>query len=151
MNFLSSGQRTGVSQNGRRGAARRPGYIPRPEVPVDYDADRAPDPAAWLAAEEPARLAAVEAHHRTPPRGHPPTPAPRVHAALHVVVEEQLATGDPPAARRALERLLASGRSRHDAVHAIADVAADSARAALGSGRFDAEAYARALDGLAAG
>jgi hypothetical protein len=118
---------------------------------VDYDADRPPDAAAWLAADEPLRLAAVEAHHRALAARHPPTPALRVHAALHVVVEEQLATGSPPGARRALARLVAAGRSRHEALHAIADVAADAARAALTTkGGFDAAAYARALDSLAA-
>jgi len=117
---------------------------------VDYDADRPPDPAAWLAADGATRLAAVEAHHRVPSPAQPPAPALRVHAALHVVVEEQLATGDPPQARRALARLVAAGRSRHEAVHALAEVAADSARSALATGRFDAEAYARALDGLSA-
>jgi hypothetical protein len=117
---------------------------------VDYDADRPPDPAAWLAAAPAARLAAVEAHHREGAPGAALTPAARVHAALHVVVEEQLATGEPPEVRRALARLLASGRPRHDALHALADVAADAARAALANGRFDTAAYARALDGLAA-
>lgn len=118
---------------------------------MDYDAERAPDARAWLEAAGPARLAAVEAHHRGIAALHPPTPALRVHAALHVVVEEQLATGSPPEARRALERLVSAGRSRHEALHALADVAADFARAALSSGRFDAGAYARALDALAAG
>lgn len=117
---------------------------------MDYDADRPPDAAAWLAADEPQRLAAVEAHHRAVAASHPPMRAARVHAALHVVVEEQLATGSPPEVRRALARLVAAGRTRHEAVHAIAEVAADSARAALSEGRFDAAAYARALDQLAA-
>lgn len=116
---------------------------------MDYDAERPPDAASWLAAEEPLRLAAVEAHHRAIAARHPPMPALRVHAALHVVVEEQLATGSPPETRRALARLVAAGRSRHEALHAIANVAADAARAALSKRGFDAAAYARALDGLA--
>lgn len=115
---------------------------------MDYDADRPPS-AAWLEADEPRRLAAVEAHHRAIAGSDAPTPALRVHAALHVVVEAQLAAGSPPEARRAVERLVARGRSRHDAVHAVAEVAAEAARGALASGRFDAAAYARALDALA--
>ena len=117
---------------------------------MDYDADRAPDPDAWLATSEPLRLAAVEVHHRALARPHPATPKPRLHAAIHVVVEDQLAADRPPEARRALARLLASGRTRHEAVHAIADVVAGAAQAALSGARFDAGAYARALDALGA-
>lgn len=117
---------------------------------MDYDAERAPEPEAWLAADEQGRVAAVEAHHRALARPHPATPKPRLHAAIHVVVEDQLATGEPPEARRALDRLVRGGRSRHEAVHAIADVVASAAQGALAGGRFDAAAYARALDALGA-
>ena len=114
-----------------------------------YDAERAPFPERWLEAAEPARVAAVEAHHQTLSAPHPATPRPRVHAAIHVVVENQLAADRPPEVRRALERLVRGGRSRHEAVHAIADVVATAAQAALAGGRFDADGYARALDALA--
>jgi hypothetical protein len=117
---------------------------------MTYDADRAPDPAAWDAADEGERVAAVQAHHATLGSRHPPTPQPRLHAALHVVVESQLAAGNPPEARRALARLTAGGLGRHDAVHAIASAAADATNAALAAGRFDRAAYARALDALTA-
>jgi ATP/maltotriose-dependent transcriptional regulator MalT len=117
---------------------------------VDYDADRAPDPAAWARTPEPERLAAVEAHHRGLRAPHPATPQPRVHAAIHVVVESQLASGAPPEARRALDRLVHGGLSRHEAIHAIADVAAAAVQRALGGASFDAAAYARALDALTA-
>src|SRR5512138_3269939 len=120
------------------------------EPPLDYDADRAPDPAAWTAASDAERLAAVEAHHRALAAPHPPVRQPRVHAAIHLVVESQLATGAPPEARRAMDRLVRGGLSRHDAVHAIASVAAAAAQGALSGGRFDAAAYARALDALTA-
>jgi ATP/maltotriose-dependent transcriptional regulator MalT len=112
---------------------------------VDYDADRAPEPAAWLAADEGERLAAVEAHHRTL-TSHAAQPKPRLHAAIHLVVEGQLATGDPPEARRALERLVAGGLPRHEAVHAIGLLVADAVGSALNGRRFDAAGYARELD-----
>ena len=117
---------------------------------MDYDAERAPLPDRWLATAEPLRVAAVEAHHRALSAPHPPTARPRVHAAIHVVVENQLAEDRPPEVRRALDRLVRAGRSRHEAVHAIADVVASAAQAALAGGRFDAAAYARALDALGA-
>jgi len=115
---------------------------------VDYDADRTPDPEAWRDADEGARLAAVEAHHRARIGPHPETREPRVHAAIHVVVESQLASGEPPQARRALERLVRGGLSRHEAVHAIASLVASAAQSALSGARFDAAAYGRALDAL---
>lgn len=115
---------------------------------MDYDADRAPEPRAWKDATQEERLRAVEAHHRALTLPHPPTPKARVHAALHIVVEDQLAAAAPPEVRRAVERLVAAGLTRHDALHAVGRVAADALDAALSGGRFDAAAYARALDSL---
>jgi hypothetical protein len=118
---------------------------------MDYDADRDPDLNAWKEASQDERLRAVEEHHRALGGPHPPMPKPRVHAALHLVVEDQLATGEPPEARRALERLVAGGLTRHEALHAVGRVAADALDAALAGGRFDREAYARALEALRPG
>jgi hypothetical protein len=66
------------------------------------------------------------------------------------VVEDQLASGAPPEARRAMDRLVRAGLSRHEAVHAIASVVAATAQGALAGTRFDPGAYARALDALTA-
>lgn len=118
---------------------------------MDYDGDRAPDPRAWKDATQEERLRAVEAYHHALTRPHPPTPKPRVHAALHLVVEDQLASGEPPEVRSAIERLVAAGLARHDALHAVGRVAADALDAALAGGHFDAAAYARALDSLGPG
>ncbi|WP_242337852.1 MULTISPECIES: DUF1841 family protein [unclassified Anaeromyxobacter] len=115
---------------------------------MDYDADRAPEPRAWKDVPQEERLRAVEAHHHALSRPHPPMPKPRVHAALHLVVEDQLASGEPPQARGAVERLVAGGLTRHEALHVVGRVAADALDAALKGGRFDAAAYARALDAL---
>lgn len=118
---------------------------------MDYDADRAPEPRAWKDVPQEERLRAVEAHHHALSRPHPPMPKPRVHAALHLVVEDQLASGEPPQARGAVERLVAGGLTRHEALHVVGRVAADALDAALAGGRFDAAAYARALDALGPG
>jgi hypothetical protein len=115
---------------------------------VDYDANHAPDPEAWRDADEGERLAAVEAHHRALAGPHPPTPRPRVHAAIHLVVESQVAAADPPQARRALDRLVRGGLSRHEAVHALGSLVASALHGALSEARFDAAAYGRALDAL---
>lgn len=116
---------------------------------MHYDATRAPDPATWLESDEQGRLAAVERHHAHL-TAHPRTPKPRLHAALHLVVENQLALGEPPEARRALERLLAAGLDRHEAVHAIALLVSDVMTAAMEGRPFDARVYAAELDALTA-
>jgi Domain of unknown function (DUF1841) len=43
---------------------------------------------------------------------------------MHVVVENQLAAGNPPEAGETLERLVTSGLTRHETIHAIASVVA---------------------------
>jgi hypothetical protein len=150
----------GAPRRAARSPAGAPAAPPRPAVhsaraqarrwTLDYDADRAPDPAAWTAAPEADRLAAVEAHHRALAAPHPAVRQPRVHAAIHLVVENQLASGSPPEARRAMDRLVRAGLSRHEALHAIASVVAATAQGALSGARFDPGAYARALDALTA-
>jgi hypothetical protein len=85
-----------------------------------YDADRRPEPAAWLALDEYARIELVAAYHR---RHHPRTPRIRLHSTFHAVVENQLAEG-VPAVVETLDRLRAEGLSRHDAIHAIGSVLA---------------------------
>lgn len=65
----------------------------------------------------------VEEYHRDP-RIDLSESARRVHATIHVVVENQLAIPDEPVAR-ALSRLMREGLSRHDAVHAIGSLVAE--------------------------
>jgi len=115
---------------------------------IAYDPERAPDPERWREAGQAERVDAVEAHHAGSKGPHPIVDRPRVHAALHVVVEDQLARDEPPEVRQALARLLAGGLARHEALHAIGRVASDALAATLAEGRFDARSYAKALDAL---
>jgi hypothetical protein len=46
----------------------------------------------------------------------------KLHGVAHVIVEKQVAMGDPPAAREALARLMGEGLDRHDALHAVGSV-----------------------------
>jgi hypothetical protein len=46
----------------------------------------------------------------------------KIHGAAHVIVENQIALGDPPATQEALTRLIGEGLTRHDAVHAVGSV-----------------------------
>lgn len=83
-----------------------------------YDPEHAPAPAQWLALDETERIEAVRRYHR---KTRVKLPSMNAHAAVHVMVENQLAEGLPQA-KRALERLLGAGLDRHDSIHAIASV-----------------------------
>ena len=88
-----------------------------------YDTDVAPDAGEWLAIDEGERILLVERYHRDA-RVNIPKAARTLHASMHVVAENQLASNDEPVVR-ALTRLMQEGLSRHDAVHAIGSVVAE--------------------------
>jgi hypothetical protein len=85
-----------------------------------YNPEAAPDPEQWLALDEGERIHLVESYHRDA-RVDLPKAARPMHASIHVVIENQLASNDEPVVR-ALARLRKEGLSRHDAVHAIGSV-----------------------------
>ncbi|PID38918.1 MAG: hypothetical protein CSA24_00380 [Deltaproteobacteria bacterium] len=72
----------------------------------------------------------------------------RLHASLHTVVESQLSDPTTPFVARAFERLQHDGLTRHEAIHAIADVASTELMAALSEGRYDAGRYRGAIEAL---
>jgi hypothetical protein len=90
-----------------------------------YDADQAPDPTAWLALDEAERTALVARHHRGRVERtlHAPEYNRQLHVAFHVLLENQIAAGDPPATAAAVARLCGDGLRRHAALHAALDVA----------------------------
>lgn len=88
-----------------------------------YDPEAAPITEDWLALDEDERILLAEGYHRNA-RIDLPKSARRLHASIHVVVENQLALNDEPVVR-AFARLIKEGLSRHDAVHAIGSVVAE--------------------------
>ena len=86
-----------------------------------YEPSKAPDPAGWLALDEQERVVLVEEFHR---RARVDLPNVKLHATMHVVVENQLALNDEPVVR-GLARLIKEGLTRHDAIHAIGSVVAE--------------------------
>ena len=113
-----------------------------PLVPVSAD--------DWFATDEEQRITLVESYHR---ENGPEIPNLRMHAVVHVVVENRLAEGDR-ATTDALERLRGEGLDRHDAVHAIGTVVLDELQAAVDGGREEGESgedrLTRRLDELTA-
>lgn len=85
-----------------------------------YDPDHAPDPEAWLALSEDERLALILAWHDA--NDDIGSANPRVHAAVHVIIENQIAEQEPPLVATKLRQLMVQGLDRHDAIHAIAFV-----------------------------
>lgn len=83
-----------------------------------YNPENPPEPESWLELDEQERVAFVEAWHRA---AHIKLPSVTAHAALHTVVENQLAMNLEPVVRT-MERLGKDGLARHDAVHAIGSV-----------------------------
>jgi len=84
-----------------------------------YDASKAPDPQEWLELDESERLDLVKRYIRAKlPVGE----NERLHAAAHVIVENQVAMGDVTVVPATLARLMREGLDRHDAIHAIASV-----------------------------
>jgi hypothetical protein len=84
-----------------------------------YDADRQPDAQSWLDLDEGERIDMVVDYHR---RTRVKLENAKVHAVAHVIVENQIALGEPPLASATLARLMDEGLDRHDAVHALGSV-----------------------------
>jgi hypothetical protein len=87
---------------------------------MKYDPLAPPDREDWLNTPEAERLRAIESYHRI---ARSKVTNLGLHAALHGVVENQLAADDP-AVCGALARLVREGLDRHEAMHAIASVLA---------------------------
>jgi hypothetical protein len=80
---------------------------------MPYDALKAPDPQDWFELDEQERIDQVIEHHR---RHHLPMgECAKLHGVAHVIVENQIALGDPPAVREALARLIGEGFVRAQA------------------------------------
>src|ERR1700676_270077 len=82
---------------------------------VQYDPLEAPEPEQWLALDEGERIHLAQSYHR---RARVRLPNEKVHAVLHVVVENQIALGDEMPVQRTVQRLIAEGLDRHEAIHA---------------------------------
>lgn len=76
---------------------------------------------------------------------------PYLHMSLHLALEEQAATRHPPEMGRALEHLLAvQGLDRHEAMHRILEVLAETVfLAQRAGGEPDVQAYAARLREMA--
>ena len=112
---------------------------------MSYDPNRGPDREVWLSLDEDERLDAVLRYHQ---RIRFRVGNVRLHAAVHAIVENQLAEG-VASVTAALDRLMSEGLDRHEAIHAIGAVATEQIYHTLkGSRPFDAAEYDRRLAAL---
>lgn len=113
---------------------------------TSYDADRPLDPEAWLLLDGHERRSLVRASHvGLSDTLHDSRVPPAMHAAMHVVIEDQIASGAPAVTRETVERLVDMGVRRHVALHMAIEVL--MAQLAGGADVLDAP-YAAALRAL---
>jgi hypothetical protein len=112
-----------------------------------YDPHVAPDPSRWLEIGEDERIMLAEAYHR---RSRDEVPNTKLHALVHVLIENQVAIGDELPVRRAIERLMGEGLDRHDAVHAVGSVLAAHLTDTLKAEAPNNDAYSAAVERLTA-
>lgn len=86
-----------------------------------YDPAVAPEAAEWLELDEQSRIALAADYHKS---AKIELANVTLHAACHVLVENQLAERYEPTVS-ALARLLREGVGRHNAIHAIGSVLAE--------------------------
>jgi hypothetical protein len=114
-----------------------------------YDPETAPDTAGWLDLEEDERVSRISAYHR---QAKIKLPNLTIHAALHAVVENQIAE-ELQTVRETVAKLQAEGLSRHDAIHAVGSVLVGRLQALMREGaqaQFEVEAYFQDLRSLTA-
>jgi len=114
-----------------------------------YDPEHIPNPEQWLELDEQARIHLVEEHHRI---ARIKLPNVKAHAALHAVVENQIAQ-NLESVVRAMTRLTTGGLSRYEAIHAIASVLAEHIYELFNSSANEtksASAYNAAIERLTA-
>lgn len=92
-----------------------------PMARPSYNPEVAPNAQDWLALPELERIRLAQKYHVA---ARAKIPGMKLHAVLHTVVENQIATGYGPS-ERAVARLQSEGLSRHEAIHAIGSVVAN--------------------------
>jgi hypothetical protein len=115
-----------------------------------YDPLEAPEPEEWLALDEAERIRLAERYHRG---ARIRVPSIKAHAAMHVVVENQIALGDEIPVQATLHRLMDEGLDRHEAIHVISLVLAEHMYDLLQAREPEAhriESYYAALERLTA-
>ena len=97
---------------------------------VEYNPLEVPEPEEWLSIDEAQRIDLVLDYHR---RARVRLPNEKLHAILHVVIENQIAFGGEVPVQNTVQRLMAEGLDRHEALHCVASVLAEFIHDLVGS------------------
>jgi hypothetical protein len=100
---------------------------------------------AWLALDESERMRLVARYHR---RKRIRLPNETIHAAAHVIVENQVALGDSFPAKAVLFRLMNEGLDRHEAIHAIGSVLSETLFVVMSKEKVDGDLNADYVEKL---
>ena len=100
---------------------------------------------AWIALDESERMRLVARYHR---RQRIRLPNETIHAAVHVIVENQVALGDAFPVKAVLFRLMNEGLDRHEAIHAIGSVLSEKLFEVMSEGHVEGDINADYLEKL---
>lgn len=81
-----------------------------------YDPEEHVDADEWLKLDEDERAELITAYVEEHENSVGPT---LLHAHIHLAIENQVALGEETPVAEAVDRLIAEGLSRHDAIHAV--------------------------------
>jgi Domain of unknown function (DUF1841) len=95
------------------------GWLAAREFAMCYEANEQPHSESWLELDETERIDQVIDYHR---RTKVQLENPELHAMTHVVVENQVALREATPVPTTLDRLMAEGLDRHEAIHAIGSI-----------------------------
>ena len=74
---------------------------------------------------------------------------PFLHVQVHMMIETQIRTGQPPGVAKVIGELENSGMTRHEAIHSVGKILTlELHRAMAGKGAFDSAAYLQNLRNL---
>ncbi|MEM1347799.1 MAG: DUF1841 family protein [Myxococcota bacterium] len=109
----------------------------------EYTPNEPIDAEAWMALDDAKKIELITAFHEQE-TDHPLPENMDLHARIHCIVEDQVAADE--GVRGELERLVVDGLSRHNALHALGNVALEHITAAQKEGRgLDDDAYRKGL------
>ena len=112
-----------------------------------YDPSEAPDSRKWLALDEGERMLLIKEYHES---SGVDLPSPDAHACMHLALENQLASENPPAVKSTLQKLIERGVERHEALHAIATAFAVQISNMMNStGTWSSKGYESELERIA--
>jgi len=108
---------------------------------MTYDPNDPPPREDWQALSEGEQVLSVREYHRNAGAD---VPNLQLHAIVHAIIENQVVRGEDSPVPDALAHLQEDGLTRHEAIHAVADVLMEHMDALMdstGAEAFDVDGY----------